>query len=73
MAYKSVKDDNDYGHVFVDTSTRFQEDQLLRSFGFEIFARPKHGPSWWSYKSGDGCKYTHSEALDLVRKASGHK
>lgn len=31
-----------------DTSSRCESDTLLRSFGFEIHARPKCGPNlWW--------------------------
>src|SRR5579863_9532012 len=67
MAFRSMKDDNDYGHPSTDDSTRFPEDQLLRDHGFEIQSRPKEGEAWWYYKGGDHCLYPHSEALAVVR------
>ena len=58
----SKKEKEHFVHPFLDTTSRFPEDQLLRKHKFRIYKRGKKEVFWIK----KGIIYSHKQALDQL-------
>ncbi len=65
VAYKPLDADIPEGHAFQSRDIRYAADMRLRKNGFQIFSRPRRGPTRWTR---GGNIYTQEAALSLCLK-----
>lgn len=65
MSRKNETDSEDYYGLnpFQDTSDRYLYDQIIRSYGYRVYSRPRVGEVTWCK---GGKVYTQSEVVRLI-------